>query len=300
MFGERQFPYPAFIQRPSTPPFEPSYLDGALDQVSLDWPFSTYLQARADDMPLHQPQTRVNSEFSKIQHRNIRARGTSITPPSTDEEKKEGSLNGRREKKKSSIKKEQEAWSKNTGEMPTKQVRRRNRRSRKRKEVDPTSLVEVEKRSKFLERNRVAASKCRQKKKEWASNLDEKARELQVNKESLSALVNSLKEEVLFLKGEMLKHSTCSCPQIKSYLQSQIGDISKRAGRCSHCYHEPTTGDTLLRSRRSSDNYPSLEDDDDQSSMAGTASVSMSPRVLGYQYSATPREEARGFAVEQP
>ena len=77
------------------------------------------------------------------------------------------------------------------------------------------------KRSKFLERNRVAASKCRQKKKEWTSNLESRARELQNSKNQLAVMVNSLREEVLFLKGELLHHTGCGCTKIRDYLSHE-------------------------------------------------------------------------------
>jgi hypothetical protein len=63
----------------------------------------------------------------------------------------------------------------------------------------------------------VAASKCRQK-KEWTSNLEQRARELQASKTSLALLVSSLREELLYLKGEALRHTTCDCNSVREYL----------------------------------------------------------------------------------
>jgi hypothetical protein len=84
-----------------------------------------------------------------------------------------------------------------------------------------------EKRSKFLQRNRVAASKCRQKKKEWTNNLEQRARELQANKAQLAMLVGSLQEEMLFLKGEVLRHNNCDCKSMRDYLKQQVQSISQ-------------------------------------------------------------------------
>ncbi|MCJ1415662.1 hypothetical protein MMC32_001994 [Xylographa parallela] len=111
---------------------------------------------------------------------------------------------------------------------------KRSRRSTKSKltgrasNIDPQS-PEEEKRSKFLERNRVAASKCRQKKKEWTNNLEAKARELQNSKNQMALMVNSLKEEVMWLKGEMLKHTGCGCVRIREYLTKQADSITATA-----------------------------------------------------------------------
>ena len=115
--------------------------------------------------------------------------------------------------------------------------------------------VEDPKRSKFLERNRVAASKCRQKKKEWTSNLEVRARDLQSSKNQLTLVVASLKEEILFLKGELLKHSSCGCTAIRDYLNREVASMSQplydrghRAERASAAGvvsngESPTSGD---------------------------------------------------------
>ena len=83
------------------------------------------------------------------------------------------------------------------------------------------------KRSKFLERNRVAASKCRQKKKEWTQNLENRARELQKNNTQIRMVVESCRQEILFLKGELLKHSQCECESIQTFIKSRNNDDHK-------------------------------------------------------------------------
>ena len=98
-------------------------------------------------------------------------------------------------------------------------------------DIHMTDLPEVEdvqdeKRYKFLERNRVAASKCRQKKKEWTSNLEAKARELQTENSQQLLMITSLKEELMFLKGEMLNHTECGSPNIRNYLAREAKAIS--------------------------------------------------------------------------
>jgi hypothetical protein len=97
--------------------------------------------------------------------------------------------------------------------------KKRTRRSRKRN--PPSAETEKAKREKLLERNRVAASKCRQKRKSYTNTLEEQARELQHRKDSLSILANSLKDEVLFLKGQMLQHVDCGCTRVRDYLNNE-------------------------------------------------------------------------------
>lgn len=86
--------------------------------------------------------------------------------------------------------------------------------------ADPNS-PEQQRRSKFLERNRVAASKCRQKKKQWIDKTEAQARELQSQNNSLLMLVDSLKNEVLFLRGEMVRHMGCKGTNIKTFIEDE-------------------------------------------------------------------------------
>ena len=117
------------------------------------------------------------------------------------------------------------------GDQPKTKARRRH----KKKQREPRNAAEFEKRTKFLERNRVAASKCRHKKKEYAQNLDEQAREKKAIQQSLGSQVDSLKQLVLYLKQELLRHAGCNCPEIKSYLRQQLGQISGTSNKCEHC-----------------------------------------------------------------
>jgi bZIP transcription factor len=101
--------------------------------------------------------------------------------------------------------------------QPTTTPRRRKKSARKQSSAGFNGDG-GDKRNQFLERNRIAASKCRQKKKEWTSNLEQRARNLQASKTSLAMLVSSLREELLYLKGEALRHTTCDCNSVREYL----------------------------------------------------------------------------------
>ncbi|KAJ2962156.1 hypothetical protein NQZ79_g2636 [Umbelopsis isabellina] len=77
-----------------------------------------------------------------------------------------------------------------------------------------------EKRRKFLERNRQAASKCRQKKKAWMQDLEQRSEEITNRNKALHETVSMLKEEVLFLKNQLLAHRGCDCTVVKNYIQT--------------------------------------------------------------------------------
>lgn len=82
-----------------------------------------------------------------------------------------------------------------------------------------------EKREKFLERNRVAASKCRQKKKNWTTNLEQRARDLTNERQILATHVAMLRNELLELKCKCLEHTDCECEQIRQYLKNTISAL---------------------------------------------------------------------------
>jgi len=83
-------------------------------------------------------------------------------------------------------------------------------------------VAEEAKRERFLDRNRVAATKCRQKKREWTKNLEERVRELTVQREMLTTYVSVLKNELFMLKSQCLEHSDCDCEHIREYLKNTL------------------------------------------------------------------------------
>uniref|UniRef100_A0A3B3VU80 Cyclic AMP-dependent transcription factor ATF-2 n=1 Tax=Poecilia latipinna TaxID=48699 RepID=A0A3B3VU80_9TELE len=72
-----------------------------------------------------------------------------------------------------------------------------------------TSEDPDEKRRKFLERNRAAASRCRQKRKVWVQSLEKKAEDLGSMNTQLQNEVTLLRNEVAQLKQLLLAHKDC-------------------------------------------------------------------------------------------
>ncbi|KAH7350797.1 bZIP transcription factor [Rhexocercosporidium sp. MPI-PUGE-AT-0058] len=70
-------------------------------------------------------------------------------------------------------------------------------------------MTDEEKRKNFLERNRVAALKCRQRKKQWLANLQSKVEMYSVENENLNATVAQLRDELVNLKTLLLAHKDC-------------------------------------------------------------------------------------------
>jgi hypothetical protein len=75
------------------------------------------------------------------------------------------------------------------------------------------------------EKNRIAASKCRDKKMIWEKNLEEHARRLQDNNMQLSIMLTSMTRERLNLKELIMRHSINSPNCSRSLLDSMAPDL---------------------------------------------------------------------------
>jgi hypothetical protein len=104
----------------------------------------------------------------------------------------------------------------------TRSSARKSRRTSKATSFEMMVDEDDSKREQFLARNREAASKCRQKKKEWTQNLEQRARDLSSEKQMLTTYLAMLKNELLMLKCKCLEHSDCDCEAIRDYLKSTV------------------------------------------------------------------------------
>ncbi|KAI2609085.1 uncharacterized protein GGS25DRAFT_522265 [Hypoxylon fragiforme] len=89
---------------------------------------------------------------------------------------------------------------------------------------------EVVKRNKFLERNRVAATKCRQKKKEWVSDLEGTRFGLESQNNHLQMEYSSLKNEITQIKSQLMEHATCNDPNIDKWIENEAKRFVLGAG----------------------------------------------------------------------
>ncbi|XP_059186041.1 cyclic AMP-dependent transcription factor ATF-7b isoform X7 [Centropristis striata] len=100
-------------------------------------------------------------------------------------------------------------------------------RRRRASEMDPD-----ERRERFLERNRAAASRCRQKRKLWVNSLEKKADDLANMNVSLTNEVSLLRNEVAQLKQLLLAHKDCpvTVMQKKAAFLAAGGEETSRDG----------------------------------------------------------------------
>lgn len=73
-------------------------------------------------------------------------------------------------------------------------------------------------RDKFLERNRIAADRCRKKKREDEKRIDKNLEILMKKNLEFQYIVEKLKMEQVLLKTQLLQHKPCQCNLLDEYL----------------------------------------------------------------------------------
>ncbi|KAF9098647.1 hypothetical protein BGX23_005713 [Mortierella sp. AD031] len=94
--------------------------------------------------------------------------------------------------------------------------------SQLRKHSSPEEESPEAKRQKFLERNRMAASKCREKKRLQTLKTIEDADIITARNQALHESLDELQEEVRTLKNLILCHRDCGCDVIQKFVQSSF------------------------------------------------------------------------------
>ncbi|KAL1931514.1 hypothetical protein VTP01DRAFT_9657 [Rhizomucor pusillus] len=84
-------------------------------------------------------------------------------------------------------------------------------------------------RKRHLERNRVAASKSRQKKKKWVEELEQKSKAASGRNQELNQWLSRLREESMFLRSQLLAHENCDCTAVHTYLRQASANLALRA-----------------------------------------------------------------------
>ncbi len=118
--------------------------------------------------------------------------------------------------------------SRGKAKMPTKS-RTATSSSKSKKGGSTTATASVDKRRRRnLERNRAAASKCRQRKKQWQDGLERKKIELESRYKSLHSEVKELMEEVAQLKNFVMAHAACNDANIDDWIRNEADSFVRR------------------------------------------------------------------------
>ncbi|KAF9945861.1 Cyclic AMP-dependent transcription factor ATF-7 [Mortierella alpina] len=97
-----------------------------------------------------------------------------------------------------------------------------SRKSKSRKRASAEEEGPEKKRLKFLERNRMAAAKCREKKRLQTLKTISDADEITARNQALHETLEELQEEVRRLKTQILCHRGCECSVIKKFVETSF------------------------------------------------------------------------------
>ncbi|KAJ9481656.1 hypothetical protein VN97_g11813 [Penicillium thymicola] len=115
-----------------------------------------------------------------------------------------------------------------------------NRTTKKAASQRRQSSVSDPERVKVRERNRVAANKCRQKKKREHQQIERRLSDENEKKEILLAQLNCLREEVWALKDMIFQHAECEDRQIGLQLARVTWNVLNDPSKCAQPINEAT------------------------------------------------------------
>lgn len=163
---------------------------------------------------------------------------------------------------------------------PTTPLLPRRRRPRKpRAKPQLSEEEEAAKREKFLERNRVAAGKCREKRKSWMTELEDAKLELEERNNRLRAEHGALQVEFNQMRALLMQHASCGDARISKWIENEAKRFVLDAGEQYDSLLAASYG--ITRNDSSTSEY-ALRDLDDAAAAprrraVSSAAYSMSP-----------------------
>ncbi|KUI52628.1 Cyclic AMP-dependent transcription factor ATF-7 [Cytospora mali] len=136
------------------------------------------------------------------------------------------------------------------------------------------------KRQKFLEKNRIAASKCREKKKKWVHDLEHNKSELERQNFELRLEHRNLVNELSQTKNMLMNHSACKDPNIDRWLDNEARRIVQTAGASVFSANPLAYAPTNARGRNNSLVSAASMADFDSPSRRASLAYSQAPSSL--------------------
>ncbi|KAH8662719.1 hypothetical protein BGZ61DRAFT_368571 [Ilyonectria robusta] len=119
---------------------------------------------------------------------------------------------------------------KKRGRKPKKQLK--DEKGQK-NEPNDDNLPKDPRRRRILERNRIAATKCRLRKLDETSALASREQAIEEQNRYLSACYESLTAEIYHLKTQLLRHTDCNCVLIQKYIANEAKNSVDALLACS-------------------------------------------------------------------
>ncbi|KAH6957589.1 hypothetical protein BKA56DRAFT_602065 [Ilyonectria sp. MPI-CAGE-AT-0026] len=112
-------------------------------------------------------------------------------------------------------------------------------RKQKGESNDDEDLPRDPRRPRILERNRIAATKCRLRKRDEASALASREQAMEDQNRYLSTCFDQLTAEIYHLKTQLLRHTDCNCVLIQKYIANEARKSVDGLLSCSSAFQLP-------------------------------------------------------------
>lgn len=152
-----------------------------------------------------------------------------------------------------------------SSEPPKKKARQKQAKPAKQESEDEEEDESTEKRKKFLEKNRIAASKCREKKKKWVHDLEYNKSQLERLNMELRLEHRGLISELNQTKSMLMSHADCNDPNITEWLNNQARRIVQ------------TTGSSMFSMPNPLSTYPPQGQHRNRNNVSGSSLVDLDP-----------------------
>jgi len=196
--------------------------DGETNSSKASFGFRESSSSSTSDGKNKAPRTRASIRAAT---KSAKTSPQSTKSSSTSKGKKSGTSASRKQKSTAAAKKSSRELSTSS---KSSSVQSRKHSSSNEETLDAES-PEV-KRHKFLERNRMAASKCREKKRLQTLKTIADADAITARNQALHESLDELQEEVRALKNQILCHRDCGCDVIQKFVQCSFGTSSFPSG----------------------------------------------------------------------
>ncbi|KAF4417887.1 hypothetical protein F53441_14495, partial [Fusarium austroafricanum] len=103
-------------------------------------------------------------------------------------------------------------------------------------ELDDDDLPKDPRRRRVLERNRMAANKCRLRKRGEALALASREEAMEDRNRYLMTCFDSLTVEIYYLKTQLLQHTDCNCVLIQKYIANEAKMCADGMLACSSVF----------------------------------------------------------------
>ncbi|KAJ3455994.1 hypothetical protein MRS44_017476 [Fusarium solani] len=104
-------------------------------------------------------------------------------------------------------------------------------------ELDDDDLPKGPHRRRILEHNRIAATKCRIRKRDEALALACREQAMEDQNRYLSTCFDSLTTEIYHLKTQLLRHTDCNCVLIQKYIANEARKSAEGLRACSSAFN---------------------------------------------------------------